>query len=64
MSLMDEDDKPKRKVAHEVGCDLSSLSADELSLRIELLKSEISRLEAERQKKSAGRAAAESLFKI
>lgn len=62
MSLFD-DDRPKKKIAHEIGSDLSLLSVDELTARIDLLKQEITRLEAERQKKDASRSAAESLFR-
>lgn len=62
MSLFDED-RPARKVGHEIGQDLSLLSVDELKLRIELLKAEIARLEAEAVAKGASRAAADSLFK-
>lgn len=62
MSLLDED-RPARKTVHEIGQDLSLLSVDELKLRIELLKAEIARLEAEAVAKGASRAAADSLFK-
>ncbi|WP_426238961.1 DUF1192 domain-containing protein [Pararhizobium sp. DWP1-1-3] len=62
MSLFD-DDRPKKQLAHEIGSDLALLSADELSLRIDLLKQEIERLEAERQRKSASKSAAESFFR-
>ncbi|MDP9590197.1 UNVERIFIED_ORG: uncharacterized small protein (DUF1192 family) [Shinella zoogloeoides] len=62
MSLF-EDDRPKKKIAHEIGSDLSLLSVDELTVRIDLLKQEITRLEAERQKKDASRSAAENLFR-
>lgn len=58
-----EDDRPLRKTAHEIGSDLSLLSAGELTDRIELLKTEITRLEAERTKKGASRTAAEGLFR-
>lgn len=58
------DEEPKRRtVAHEVGCDLSELSVDELSARLILLKQEISRLEAERDRKVGTMSAAEALFK-
>lgn len=64
MSFLTEDDsRTPKKTAHEIGSDLSNLSADELSARITLLESEIERLKAERSLKSAGRAAAESLFR-
>ena len=48
MSLFD-DDHPKKQPVHEIGCDLSLLSADELSSRIEMLKQEIERLERKEQ---------------
>lgn len=62
MSLFD-DDRPKKQLAHEIGSDLALLSVDELSLRIDLLKQEIERLEAEKARKSASKSAAESLFR-
>jgi uncharacterized small protein (DUF1192 family) len=62
VSLFDED-KPARKTAHEIGQDLSMLSVDELMARIELLKSEIARLDAARAAKGQSRLAADSLFK-
>ena len=43
--------------------DLDPLSIEELKERVELLKSEIARLEAESAKKASGRAAAEGLFR-
>ncbi|OJF94538.1 DUF1192 domain-containing protein [Pararhizobium antarcticum] len=58
-----EDDRPKKAVAHEIGCDLSLLSAEDLSTRIDLMKAEITRLESERQSKLASRSAAESIFR-
>lgn len=62
MTFMD-DDRPKKPSTHEVGSDLSSLSVEELEHRIELLKAEITRLDAEKQRKDAGRRAADSLFR-
>ncbi len=62
MSLFD-DDRPQKKIAHDIGSDLSLLSVDELSARIDLLKAEIARLESEKAKKGASRSAAESLFR-
>lgn len=62
MSINDED-RPARKVAHEIGCDLSLLSADELAQRIDLLKAEIARLEEEKVRKGASRSAAEKFFR-
>jgi uncharacterized small protein (DUF1192 family) len=62
MSLF-EDDRPKKKLSHEIGTDLSLLSVDELDSRIALLAAEIARLEQEKKSKSASKAAAASLFK-
>ena len=47
MPAPDDDDRPKKKIAHEIGQDLALLSAPELSARIALLKEEIARLEAD-----------------
>lgn len=59
----DDDDKPVRKFMHEIGQDLSNLSLDDLGERVELLKSEIKRLEAEILAKGASKSAAESIFR-
>lgn len=61
---MPEDDRPARKLAHEVGQDLATLSVDELDERIGLLRDEITRLEQARDAKSASRRAAESVFRL
>jgi uncharacterized small protein (DUF1192 family) len=63
MPAIDEDDRPKKKIVHELGQDLTLLSVAELRERIELLKNEIARLEADIKGKQASRSAAESLFK-
>ncbi|HVK92940.1 MAG TPA: DUF1192 domain-containing protein [Mycoplana sp.] len=60
---MSDDDRPVRKVAHEIGSDLSLLSVDELTRRIALLKEEIGRLEEEKARKGESRSAAEKLFR-
>jgi uncharacterized small protein (DUF1192 family) len=62
MSLFD-DEKPAKKLSHEIGADISMLSVDELGARIILLKDEITRIEAEIASKSSSRNVAESLFK-
>ena len=63
MPATDEDDRPKKKIAHEIGQDLTLLSVAELRQRIELLQSEIARLENDIKGKQASRSAAESFFK-
>jgi len=60
---MGDDDRPKKKVAHEIGQDLSLLSVDELNARIGLLKEEIARLERDIGNKQVKKAAADSFFK-
>ncbi|HEV3395548.1 MAG TPA: DUF1192 domain-containing protein [Xanthobacteraceae bacterium] len=60
---MDEDLLPKKKIAHEIGQDLSLLSIAELADRIALLEEEIARLEAAKTSKSATRTAADQFFK-
>jgi uncharacterized small protein (DUF1192 family) len=63
MPAINEDDKPKKKVAHEIGQDLTLLSVEELGARVQLLRDEISRLEADMTQKRASRAAADQFFK-
>jgi uncharacterized small protein (DUF1192 family) len=63
MPAVDDDDKPKKKIAHEIGQDLTLLSTGELDERIALLKDEIARLEADIAKKRAVKSAADSIFK-
>jgi len=59
----DDEDKPRKKIAHDIGQDLYLLSVDDLNERIALLSSEVERLKAEVAKKQASRTAAASLFK-
>jgi len=63
MAAIDEDDKPKKKIAHEIGQDLYLLSAEDLAERIALLKQEIARLETAMTKAQASRNAADQFFK-
>lgn len=63
MATFDDDDKPRKKVTHEIGQDLSMLSVEELTARVQLLQEEIRRLEADRAQKQAKRAAADQFFK-
>ena len=63
MAAIDDDDRPKKKIAHEIGQDLSLLSVEELAARVQLLHDEINRLEADMAGKRAKRAAADQFFK-
>jgi uncharacterized small protein (DUF1192 family) len=63
MAALDPDDLPKKKVAHEIGQDLSLLSVGELAERVSLLRDEIGRLEAEAARKRASQSAADAFFK-
>jgi uncharacterized small protein (DUF1192 family) len=63
MPAIEDDDRPKKKVAHEIGQDLTLLSVEELGARVGLLKEEIARLEADMARKQATRAAADQFFK-
>jgi uncharacterized small protein (DUF1192 family) len=63
MPAIDEDDRPKKKIAHEIGQNLTLLSVGELNERIAFLKEEISRLEADIRSKQASKSAADLFFK-
>jgi uncharacterized small protein (DUF1192 family) len=63
MAAIDDDDRPKKKIAHETGQDLTLLSVTELNARIGLLRQEIIRLETDVQKKQVSRSAADQFFK-
>ena len=63
MPAIDDEDRPKKKIAHEIGQDLSLLSVRELDERVALLKEEIARLEADKLKKQATKSAADQFFK-
>ena len=63
MPAIDPDDLPKKKIVHELGQDLALLSVGELDERINLLKEEIARLEAEMKRKSASKSAADMFLK-
>ena len=59
----EDDDKPRKKITHEIGQDLSLLSVEELNERIALMNSEIERLQQAVTKKRASMDAANSFFK-
>jgi uncharacterized small protein (DUF1192 family) len=63
MPAVEDDDRPKKKLAHEIGQDLSLLSVAELPERIGLMQADIARLEAESAKKQSTRSAADMFFK-
>jgi uncharacterized small protein (DUF1192 family) len=63
MPLIDEEERPKKKLAHEIGQDLALLSVEELRDRIALLKEEVARLEAAVGSKQASRNTADQFFK-
>ena len=63
MAKDDEDDRPKKKIAHEIGQELTLLSVTELDQRVQLLKDEIARLEADKKNKQASRSSADAFFK-
>ncbi len=62
-AMFQDDELPKPRKSHEIGCDLTFLSAAELDERIAALKEEIARLEADKAAKTSSRAAAESFFR-
>jgi uncharacterized small protein (DUF1192 family) len=63
MPVFEDDDGPKKKITHEIGQDLSLLSVEELSARVQLLQDEIKRLETDMTQKRATRMAADQFFK-
>ena len=60
---IEDDDRPGRKISHEIGQDLSLLSVEELAGRIALLTAEIERLQQAAAKKRASKDAADRFFK-
>ena len=63
MAKDDDDDRPKKKIVHEIGQDLALLSVNELRERIALLKDEIARLETSIASKQTSRNVADTFFK-
>jgi len=63
MPVVDEDDRPKKKVVHEIGQDLALLSVKEPEERVALLKEEIGRLQAAIASKQGSRTVADQFFK-
>lgn len=63
MPVSDEDDRPKKKIVHEIGQELALLSIRELEERIVLLNEEIGRLQAAIASKQGSRSVADQFFK-
>jgi uncharacterized small protein (DUF1192 family) len=63
MAKDEDDDRPKKKIVHEIGQDLALLSVKELQDRIALLNEEITRLETSIKGKQASRNVADTFFK-
>ena len=63
MPAIDDDDRPKKKILHEIGQNLTLLSVGELNERIAILREEIERLEADIRTKQASKSAADLFFK-
>jgi len=61
--MNDDDDRPRKKITHEIGQDLNLLSVKELEERIALLNEEIARLQTAITSKQSSRGVADSLFK-
>jgi uncharacterized small protein (DUF1192 family) len=60
---IEDDDRPRKKISHEIGQDLSLLSLEELTERIALLNAEIERLQQAATKKRSSMDAANNFFK-
>ena len=61
---MEDEERPKRRVAHEVGMPIDTMSVEELSERIGLLEAEIARLRVAIAARQKTRSVADSLFKL
>lgn len=62
--MREDEERPRPRPRHEIGQDLSLLSVDELTERIDLLREEIQRLEADAAKKHSSKSAADAFFKF
>ncbi|QEE38208.1 MULTISPECIES: DUF1192 family protein [unclassified Methylobacterium] len=61
--MRDDDERPRKAVAHEIGQSLDTLSLSDLDARVALLREEIARIEAARAAKQAAQGAADAFFK-
>lgn len=60
---VEDDDRPRKKITHDIGQDLSLLSAGDIEERIAILAAEIERLKADMARKRASKDAASAFFK-
>ena len=63
MAAIDDDDKPKKKIAHEIGQDLSLLSVEELAARVQFCTTKSPGSKPTWKRKQATRSAADQFFK-
>lgn len=61
--MWDDDDKPRKAPAHQIGQPLDTLSLADLDERIAMLRAEIARIEAARAAKEAAQSSADAFFK-
>ena len=61
---IEDDDKPRKKITHEIGQDLSLLSVEELTERIALMNSEIERLQAGDDQEARLEGCGEQFFQV
>ena len=59
----EDDDRPRKKITHEIGQDLYLLSAEDIEERIAMLAAEIERLKTDMAKKRESKDAASAFFK-
>ena len=59
---IEDDDKPRKKITHEIGQDLSLLSVEELTERIALMTSEIERLQRRHDQEARVKGCGEQFF--
>ncbi len=62
MPAIDDDDRPKKKIVHEIGQELTLLPVGELNERLGMLREEIGRLEADIAQKQASKSAGDLLL--
>ncbi len=61
--MREDDDRPRKVAAHEIGQPLETLSLSDLDARVALLRAEITRIEAAIEAKRVAQGAADAFFK-